>query len=585
MKNQNVFLDYDMVVSVSKRIINQEMAHLTRMGTINPRLVVSRTVDDDGNFVYVAHTDPTDPLLQTPQSGDAAAVEHIDCMFVPQIEIEESGSNVTLVLKFLSGTAYFARGMALKHYDMKGWKYGIAITLDLKAVEREDIGKKIKVPNLVSDQLYRFMDSMFSINHLFMDFESADLMRFVPAHTSVTPPAPPPDPAAPPPSTPGQVGEAAFVEFMQFYLTNLVAAGNPFVLGYSLTTDSSTKYPDDANVPDELKPVGTTYSVYYDPDPLPVPVLGAPADAPVASPDPRIGALSNVNFVLATKGGKGAILGSPGNFDTNWLSRDDQCDAKMIYSHTVLVEKFILQPFYETFSNQIYNGDPNDQDNNPGIHNNLSVKQGNTYAQGRAATDTGFNFIISDVASGDEQYTNSYTVDITNDAAAKQTTLAFTGTMWLYKKTSTNLGVTTATADASMKVTWSGTVVLSTVKNAQGEPTLGVARTFKVDSSTQDDSRNEAQKIMTVFAKALGFIMDLFTAFQDQGYFTKLFEKAFAAPVPDVGTVSTAFGNLGNTISTVLILPAGSVYYFKNPTIDVDANLSMLLTYKSDNAA
>ena len=121
--------------------------------------------------------------------------------------------------------------------------------------------------------------------------------------------------------------------FMNFYLKWLVSSGNPYILGYSLTTTDRTNYDPDQNVPDSLRPVGTTYTMYYDPK----------------YPD-----LSNLNFVLATKGGHRSIAGTPGNFDTNWISPTDQCDAKMIYSHSCLIEQFFLQPFFDQLRTGVY---------------------------------------------------------------------------------------------------------------------------------------------------------------------------------------------------------------------------------------
>jgi hypothetical protein len=549
MKNTEIFNDYDMVVSVSERIINSEMLHLTKMGVIHPEFVLVQAVEKH-QYVYKV-LDSADDIPR--DNTGAPTCAYIDGQITPEITIDESGSNVTFVLYFRGGTACFWEGSgplaSLNTYDMTGWKYGITILLDLKQIEKDDIGKKIKVPDLVDQQLNHFMDSMFSINHLFMDFESTDLLRFDPAHCDT--------------KEAGDVGLEQLVTFMQFYLKNLVASGNPFILGYALTTDDATRYPENANVPDSLKPVGTTYSMYHDPN------------------DQN---LSNVNFVLATKGGHAAIAGTPGNFDSNWLVAAEQCDAKLIYSHTCLIEKFFLEPFFTTLQDNVFSGDPTDP-SKKGISGNIDVNKGLTYAAGKEATDKGFKFTISNQGTGDDQYTNSYTVDITNDQDAATTTLAFTGTIHLYKEQTKNVGFDTAKASATADVPWSGQIVLVTQKDKDGNPELATTKSFTVGQIQQSTYENKAAEAFQWIGKLLGSVLDALTGFMDGGFFGNLLADVFSVSVPGLGDVSVAIGNLGNSVSTVLMLPAGQVFYFRNPATDLEGNLAMLLTYKSENAA
>ena len=68
-----------------------------------------------------------------------------------------------------------------------------------------------------------------------------------------------------------------------------------------------------------------------------------------------------------------------------------------------------------------------------------------------------------------------------------------------------------------------------------------------------------------------------------RGFFSKLLDKVFDLHIPGIGNISAAFGNLGNSVATVLILPAGQVFFFKTPGIDTEGNLAMQLTYKAEN--
>ena len=536
MKNTEIFNDYDMVVSIPQKTLNDQMTHLVRMGTIRPELVLYQSIQDRQ---YVYQVLPSgDQIPRDAQGNPLGAC--IDGTLLPSVSISESGTNITFVLNFLSGTAWFWQGngpMAqLTPYDMTGWKYGVIITLDLKSVEKDDIGKGIQVPDLVKNQLYAFTDAMFTVNHLFMDFESTDLLRFDPATTKT--------------DSAGDVGMQQLVLFMEFYLKDLVRNGNPYILGYSITTDDSTQYPENQQVPDALKPVGTTYSMYHDP---------TTAD------------LSNLNFVLATKGGKAGILGTPGNFDTNWIGAAEQCDGKMIYSHARLLENFVLQPFYDLLSTQVFSQ----------IQGSIDVPQGNDYATGRSATDTGLAYTISNVASGDDQYVNTFTVDIVNGTG--EVDLNFKGHIQLYKGVSKNMGFCTADAHASGSVDWSGTVTITATKDDKGNPTLTVTRAFKVDNSTSDSDKNDCAKAFEWIGKILGTILDVLTLGLSFGFFEKLFDSLMDLHIPGIGDLSLALGSLGNTVATAVMLPAGQVFFFKNPSSDVQANFGLELTYKSEN--
>lgn len=536
MKNTEIFNDYDMVVSITEKTLNDQLTHLVRLGTIRPELILYQGVQD-GNYVYqVLETED-----QIPRGADGNPLGAcIAGQLLPQVSIAESGTNITFVLQFRGGSAWFWQGSGplarLVKYDMTGWKYGVIVTLDLKTVEKEDIGKGITVPDLVKDQLYAFTDAMFTVNHLFMDFESTDLLRFDPAHTDA--------------GGSGDVGMQQLVLFMEFYLKDLVRTGNPYILGYSLTTDDATQYPPNQQVPDDLKPVGTTYTMYH---------------------DPAADGLSNLNFVLATRGGHAGILGTPGNFDSNWIGANEQCDGKMVISHDRLIEKFILQPFYQLLSDQVYGQ----------IKGNIDVPQGNDYASARSVTDTGLAFTISNVSAGDDQYVNTFTVDITNTPG--QVDLAFHGHIALYKEVSKNMGFCTADAHASGAVDWSGTVTLVATKDAQGNPTLSVTRGFQVDNSTSDSDKNDCAKAFEWIGKILGAILDVLTLGLSFGFFEKLFDDLMDLHIPGIGDLSLALGSLGNSVSTTVLLPAGSVFFFKDAAADTLANLSLELTYKSES--
>ncbi len=540
MKNQEIFNDYDMVVSITQKTINDQLTHLLKMGVIHPEFIVIQNIEN-GNYVYKV-LESADQIPKDSKGNPTVAF--IDGAVWPQINISESGTNVTFILNFRSGTAYFWVGdgplAQLTRFDMTGWKYGVSITMDLKAVERDDIGKKIRVPDIVKNQLYQFMDNMFTVNHLFMDFESTDLLKFDPTNTDT--------------KEVGDVGKKQLAEFMQFYLIDLIRQGNPYILGYSLTTTEQTKIPADQNVPDSLKPVGTTFTMYHDPD----------------HQD-----LSSLNFVLVTKGGHGRVSGSPGNFDSNWISPTEQCDAKMIYSNSVLIEQFFLKPIFNQMYEKVYEQMG---------RGHIDVPQGNDYNRAKQLTATGFKYDISNIAHGDDRYVNNYSVEFANNGS--RVDLKLNGHLYVYKEISKDLPfpfLCTAEASASGTIDWSGSISIMSSKNNHGEPTLTVAKGFKIDKHDSSRDENSCAKAAEIIGSILENILQIFIGFIDQGLLSKLFEDAFVIQVPGIGDVGVVFGNMINSIGNVIILPAGQVFFFKNPASDALGNFYLELTYKSEN--
>ena len=135
----------------------------------------------------------------------------------PRIEIAKSGVQVVFKIVFLSGKAWLYSGTgplaALHEHDVKGWTYGVSINLDLKAVEKNDIGKEIRVPATVRTKLEHFLDNMFEVSSLFLDFDSTDLLDFDPAGVKAC-------------SNDGKALDQ-LAEFMQFFLMEQRKQGNP----------------------------------------------------------------------------------------------------------------------------------------------------------------------------------------------------------------------------------------------------------------------------------------------------------------------------------------------------------------------
>ncbi|MFY7669810.1 hypothetical protein ACOSP6_01850 [Tenacibaculum sp. MEBiC06402] len=530
MKNTSIFNQFDMVVSMTEKTINDQLVHLLRDGTIHSSFILVQEVQNN-NYVYEVVNDA---------SKIKPNCAYINANIMPQVDISTSGLNITFKLNMVSGKAAFWEGNGplahLKEYDINDWCYGIDVDMDLYKIAQDDIGKKIKVPDLVKNQLENFTDNMFSVNSLLMDFESTDLLKFNPTHTNA--------------GDSGDVGIQQMVLFMQFYLKWLIKSGNPYILGYSINQTNLSKVPQEDEVPAELKPVGTTYSMYED---------------PVNSDK------SNLNFVLATKGGFGHISGSPGTFDTNWIGATEDINAKMIVSHADLVEALILKPLYNNLQKNVFEQ----------IHGHINVGSGNSYDKAKSLSGSGIHLNMSNVNAGTDQYVN--TLDVSFDNKTSSVDINIKGKIKLYKEVSKKMLTCTAKAHAGGTINWSGKITIESTKDANGNPTLKISQSTNLDNVQHDSSKNDCAKTYEIIGKIIGTILDALTLGLDQGFFTKLFDDLMDLKIPNIGNIGQAFSNLSNSVRSTVLLPAGQVFYFKNPSIDNEGNFYLQLTYKSEH--
>jgi hypothetical protein len=396
-----VFQDYDMVVSLSQRLINDQLAKLVAAGALPSALYLSQDVDENNDFVYT-------------RAGSEAELDkdlpYVAASFTPQIDIPATGSTLNLVLAFRSGTASFwtgaGPGARQTIADMSGWRYACTVSLDLATIDAGALGQE---PEFIRDQLQAFTSAMFDVSRLFLDLESTDTLRFD-AQAS---------------SAPGADDRAFqwFEQFMQFYLADLVRDHNPFVLGYPVTAAPST--PAQEGVPDLLQPSGTTYTLYHEPS------------------DPG---LSSLNYVLVPRGGHQSIAGAPPALETNWLAQAG-ADAMAVYSRGVLTEPMLIAPVFTSMSQGVYQQ----------ISGSIGVGPGNDYGAARQEQDGALMFTISDVEGGDDRYVNRMRVAFGADGGG----LDYAGVIWVYKHVSKDDFFCTAEASSEAEVQWAGHVALT----------------------------------------------------------------------------------------------------------------------------
>lgn len=402
MNNAAILNQFDMVLALRRATINDALKQLVSDGTIKRELVLYRRLGDGGEYTYSV----ADTRSEVPEGA-----EFIDAQITPSIDIPRSGSTVVLVLNFEGGSASFIDRAGfgplakLKSYDTAGWKYGIAVNLDLSGWSAKG-SHKSNERALV--ELNKLSASDFDIRCLFLDFASSDLMTADPA-TSACP------------------KEMAL--FMGFYFKHIDSTKNPYILGYAATAGSRAKFA--ASIPPALTPSGTTYTMFADPD----------------DPD-----ASSLNYALVTKGGHGSVSGSPPPLDHSWFGGDDGV-GQLIVSHNVLLERLVFEPLYNKLRSDIYQQ----------VSGHLSVGEGNSYNAGRSRSGNTWRFAIAGDQSGDDRYVNTFTAVTSNSGG--RTTISFQGGVQVYKEVSKGALFCTARAHAQASVSWAGNVSFSVGAN------------------------------------------------------------------------------------------------------------------------
>lgn len=539
MSDTDIFKDYDMVVAVTQKAINAQLAELVAQGVIPSRLRVVRTIQGR-NYVYRTLA-PGEAVPQDAQGNPLDAC--IDGVVVPRIAITGTGTIVTFQLHFASGTAFLGTEVGplatLMRCDMSNWSFGVAINLDLKALQKDDIGNRIPVPALVQRQLTAFTGAMFQVSHLFLDFESSDLMTTDPAATA----------------TPGASAAvlAQFTEFMQFYLSHLKGGPNPYILGYVPTADPRTYVPPNLKVPDVLQPVGVTYTLFHD----------------ASNPD-----ASTVNFVLATRGGRGAIAGTPANFQASWIPAGSGCDAMVTYSHSILLEALVLRPFYEQLAQNTYNQ----------VRNAVDVpgSPGNSYDAAKSTHGASWSFAICDSNIDDDRYQNAFEIKL--GSLGNGVEIDLRGTIYAQKEKSENLLFTTAEATAQVWQPWTGTISLQTVPVDPKTQVLQVASQVTPGHQATTEWENSAAKGVSILGDIFGTITSIFSVFTG-GFFANLLNLSFGTSVGGLANLGAALRNLSASVQTTVLLPTGSSFTMHQPTVDAAGNVSLQLDYHAASTA
>lgn len=190
-----------------------------------------------------------------------------------------------------------------KDAKMDGWTVTFVVNMSLAEIAQADIQAHKAIPPEVKKQLTSFDPDDIDIQHLFLNFEDANLIESYELDSGGNPDM----------NAPEVIGQ--FKNVLKGLLGRLQGSENPFILGY--VADQKT---DTTTTVSTFTPTGTTFSVF--PDPVAVP-------------------RSALNYLLVTDGK--AVPGSGyGLFTRNWVTADD-VQGDFVISEALMMGQFLPQ--------------------------------------------------------------------------------------------------------------------------------------------------------------------------------------------------------------------------------------------------
>jgi hypothetical protein len=249
MTTTNSLQGYDMVVAITENALNAQIEALFLFGIIAPTIDVKLNPNIDG------------PALQVTE------------MDAPTVSLSVPNTNY----RQLHFSLHFRKG-TLKFFDILTGKLashpvdGVTLSLlvDLAILPMTTL-EGAAIPATTKDRLSRYIsDDSFSVRRLVLDFENANFATLAVTAKDLG-------------LEPGSIASQTISVALQAYLTNLRGSANPYVLGYAIESD----------------PAKSQTSA-----PLLAPTSGQFSTTPFIGPrtDPASEGLSTLNYLLTTGG-------------------------------------------------------------------------------------------------------------------------------------------------------------------------------------------------------------------------------------------------------------------------------------------
>lgn len=560
--NRALFRDADIVVSIKLQTINDQLRELQaqKPPILPPRLMMTRKAIPEEKRVEGGPEHEYKAFLNRQKVAEGE--ELLDTEVTFRVVSDSSRDSLVLILELRSGELiYDEGGERKKQWFHDSYAFKVKLAWVEQKQEAEDV--EMAVPERVAAKLAEFTNDMFTVRSLLLDIGQG----MTPADNRWT-------------NQSGERWDPVVRAYLNAYFTT-IKLRNPFAMAHSVSTNSNTRatrFADKAPVPDELKPVGAVFSVY----------------------DAKDGQdWSSLDVVIGTKGGHGAPPAETPWVPESWLlegrhpndlsSREAQ--ARVIFSHSCLIEKLLVRRVFDDLESalrtevaKVFPGVPQrSYEEARRIGEEESVYPG----KGRIGLEVAKWF------EGNAVYVQVMRVSYVNDAN-RSCTVAITGQVkmanaidkhigapgWLLKDTHVKIGETTWSSELEWDVKTTITASKETKSAAAAlsvktEVNPGKVVVHEEGSNVLVDKLNEIQNKLAGPLKALG----MFGLFLDGIFGTSILAQDRLQAKPRVDDV---ISGLGLSINGMIILPAGQVFFYRNPWLDQDGNLYCDLSYKSE---
>ena len=226
----NQITQYDMLAAITQNTINMQFKLLWANISSNKMIWKFDYTDDD--------------------TGIDIHYSFDGIMSAPTVVLGTSTSPnflVKLCVNIPSGKFSYG-GAKLKDVSINDWKYVFDVDVNFTAISQKQIANKKDIPEVVKKMLYEFDESQFTINHLFMNFQNANIAAYDPLLSSLPLP---PDTA--------EIVIELFQTGIANYFKGLAEGDNPYVLGFQISDKAPSS---DPSFPPTFKPTSGTYCIF-----------------------------------------------------------------------------------------------------------------------------------------------------------------------------------------------------------------------------------------------------------------------------------------------------------------------------------
>lgn len=507
---------YHMAACITAKTINDGLASLFSRGLIHREL----------NLTVETKTNPLNPNPIT-----YTLVAELAAPTIRMLEGADNSRLVELTINMVSGSLGVKDAAKENRIEFKGWRYVFNVNLDMEALSINDLADHAAVPQEVKDHLQRFDSEMFTVSHLFMDFQDADLAEFnrdasacpLPGGIWGT------GDLTKPSSLTNADMKSSLVQLqllLQDHFSGLSGTKNPYILGYSV---NRTKDLDKDTIPPTLNPTGCNFSVTFN-----------------ASND----GLSTLNFLLMTRNTPVPAAPGAGLFATPWVN-DAALSGRFIVGERTFLDGWLLPKLQGALNRSIHGGA-------------TLTPTGSGWTLAATKTMTGIPKIFGNSGDG----TATYTIEITpsNALLTGEACVTMTGKYHAYIEWRWHAGLAYE-YDAWADQSWSATLCLAV--DASG--TIRSSFQEKVSEATHDYSKNGPAAFLNVLT--VGGLRDFIDAMGKHS------ANTFATLAAEFGAALSA------DLQARFVLPAGDVFKFSNLHFDKSGDLISDIDYAQEAAA